>query len=408
MPKTAPVPAYRLHKASGQARVIIRGKQIYLGKYNSPESLEKYGWLVAAWKGGVAPAPPEARKPEDQLLIVELCNEYRKWAERYYVKGGEVTGQIDLVKGAIKSLTTLYGTLQANEFGALKLAAIQEHLIGAKLSRGYINQRIGIIKRIFKWGATKELVSESVFGALWTVPGLKRGRTEAREAKPVLPVDDATIDATLPYLPPVVADMVRLQRLIGCRPGEVCGIRPCDVDTGAEVWTYTPESHKTEHHGRERKIFIGPRGQDVLRPYLLRQKDAFCFSPVESERKRHAEMREARKSKVQPSQMNRSKSRAKRKPTDRYTKESYCRAVARGAKLADQAAHKANPDVPKETRIVPHWHPNQLRHSVATAIRRQFGLEAAQTVLGHSKADVTQVYAERDWSKAAAVMREVG
>jgi len=54
------------------------------------------------------------------------------------------------------------------------------------------------------------------------------------------------------------------------------------------------------------------------------------------------------------------------------------------------------------------WSPNQLRHSAATEIRLRFGLEAAQVALGHSKAEVTQVYAERDWTKAAAVMREVG
>jgi site-specific recombinase XerC len=54
------------------------------------------------------------------------------------------------------------------------------------------------------------------------------------------------------------------------------------------------------------------------------------------------------------------------------------------------------------------WHPNQLRHTVATEVRARFGLEAAQAVLGHAKADVTQGYAERDLSKAAEVMRQIG
>ncbi len=49
-----------------------------------------------------------------------------------------------------------------------------------------------------------------------------------------------------------------------------------------------------------------------------------------------------------------------------------------------------------EPMLLPHWHANQLRHSKATEVRRQFGLEAAQVSLGHAKADVTQVYAERD------------
>ena len=88
------------------------------------------------------------------------------------------------------------------------------------------------------------------------------------------------VDATLPYLPVVVADMVRFQRLTGARPGEVCQLRPCDVERGGEVWQYRPESHKTQHHGRERIIYIGPQAQDVLRPYLLRDAQAHCFQPV--------------------------------------------------------------------------------------------------------------------------------
>ena len=55
-----------------------------------------------------------------------------------------------------------------------------------------------------------------------------------------------------------------------------------------------------------------------------------------------------------------------------------------------------------------HWHPNQLRHSKATEIRRQFGLEAAQVVLGHAKADVPQIYAERDSALAVEVMKRIG
>ena len=95
----------------------------------------------------------------------------------------------------------------------------------------------------------------------------------------MLPVDDGVVNATLKCLPPIVADMVRLQRLTGCRPEEVCMIRPCDVDPSGPVWAYRPHSHKTQHHGRDRIIFIGAKGQDVLRPYLLRDKTAFVFAP---------------------------------------------------------------------------------------------------------------------------------
>jgi site-specific recombinase XerC len=49
-----------------------------------------------------------------------------------------------------------------------------------------------------------------------------------------------------------------------------------------------------------------------------------------------------------------------------------------------------------------------LRHSTATEIRRRFGLEAAQVVLGHSGANVTEVYAERDFELAMSVAKEIG
>jgi integrase len=56
----------------------------------------------------------------------------------------------------------------------------------------------------------------------------------------------------------------------------------------------------------------------------------------------------------------------------------------------------------------PRWSPNQIRHTTGTELRRKYGLEGAQVVLGHRKADTTQLYAERDLAKAAEIMREVG
>ena len=77
---------------------------------------------------------------------------------------------------------------------------------------------------------------------------------------------------------------------------------------------------------------------------------------------------------------------------DSYTTSSYRRAIVRACERAG----------------IPRWTPNQLRHSRATELRRKYGLEAVQTVLGHAQADVTQVYAERDFELAKRIMREVG
>ena len=44
----------------------------------------------------------------------------------------------------------------------------------------------------------------------------------------------------------------------------------------------------------------------------------------------------------------------------------------------------------------------------ATEVRAKFGLEAAQVFLGHGSADVTQIYAERNFLLAQKVARAVG
>ena len=195
-------------------------------------------------------------------------------------------------------------------------------------------------------------------------------------------------------------------------------LRPCDLDRSEKIWVYRPESHKTEHHGRERVIFVGPKAQAEILPYLLRDAEAYCFSPSDSERTRKAERRNLRKTKVQPSQIDRRKSRPIRKPRARYFKDAYARAISRAAEKANEAAIRAARESaaargetfelgPGE-RLLRHWTPNQLRHTAATEIRRKYGLEGAQVVLGHAKADVTQVYAERDQRLAATIMAEVG
>jgi len=57
---------------------------------------------------------------------------------------------------------------------------------------------------------------------------------------------------------------------------------------------------------------------------------------------------------------------------------------------------------------VPHWHPNQLRHTKATEIRREEGLDASRVVLGHRSPQITETYAEIDTKKAIEVMAKMG
>jgi len=109
-----------------------------------------------------------------------------------------------------------------------------------------------------------------------------------------------------------------------------------------------------------------------------------------------------------------------------YTRDSYRRAIYYACKKAfppegvlrkkeDETWKKYSARLTKKQKTeLRQWdkahrfHPHQLRHNYATYIRKQFGLEASQVLLGHSRADVTQIYAERDMTKAEEVARKIG
>jgi integrase len=454
-------PTLRRHKARNQGVVTLNGHDHYLGLWPEshrqppPAVRDAYDRLIALWvANGRRPLDPAAEGPTINEVIVAFLAH----AERHYRKpDGARTSEFDNLRHALRPLRQLFGDSPAWEFGPLKLKAVRQRMVEDGLARTLINQRVGQVRRMFRWAAGEELVPVTVYQALATVQGLQKGRSHAREPKPVGPADLAHVEATLPFLMPPVAAMVELQRLSGMRPGEACALRPCDLERSGPVWLYRPPQHKTAHKGKARVVPIGPRAQALLAPYLLgRAAEARCFSPREALARQRERRRAARKTKVQPYQQDRRVSAPKRCPGDGYTPNAYALAVARACLAAAVAdLERRRPDLLPPVReaeaglktarseyrkaaragrrvarakfreaerlyrgavaaaaraggSVEHWHPNQLRHLHGTEVRRRFGLEAAQVALGHSTADVTQVYAERDRALAERVAREVG
>ena len=393
MPKRPSIPSYRFRKSTGQAIVTIGGRMFYLGRFDSPESRELYDRRIADWLARNR-QPEQTPAAGESLSITELILRYWRHAECYYLKDGKPSGEIHPLRSVIRLLRKLYGHLPASEFSPLKLQAVRQAMIEAGWARSTINAQTKRVIRVFSWGSQQELVSALIPVALREVPGLERGRSTAKETSRILPVPDADYQATLGHLPAVVADLLQLARLTGMRPNEVCAVRPADIDRSGPVWVFTPRSHKMQHHGRQRAIPIGPKGQAVLRKYLARPADQFCFSPAESEKQRRAEQHAARKTPA--GHGNAPGTNRKASPRwsagETYSANSLRKAIKRACKAAG---------------VTP-WAPNQLRHSFATEIRASHGLEAARSLLGHSETATSEIYAERDLRQAVEIAAAVG
>jgi integrase len=143
------------------------------------------------------------------------------------------------------------------------------------LCRKVINKQSGRIKRMFAWAVEEELVPVTVHQALMCVKGLKKGKGKAREKPRIKSVPDTQVDAVLPLVPRMVRTMIEVHRLCGGRPQDIVEMRAGDIDRSGPVWEYHPGRYKTEHHNdeddpdKDRIVFLGPKAQTLLKPYLL-------------------------------------------------------------------------------------------------------------------------------------------
>lgn len=366
-----------------RAYTFVKGKKVGLGPYGSPENLAKFQAILDG-SSSMQVNDGNAGSDSDQHhepTITELMAAYLEHAERYYRRHNGTPGrEYELIVHVCRYLRRQAGSKPAKDYRPRMLKSVRQKMVDAGLSRKYINKQIDRVRRMFRWAAGEEMIPSNVPQALSMVTGLRKGRSDARETEPVRPVNPETISATVTKLPQVVADMVQVQLFTGMRPGELIIMRPQDIDRSGHVWLYTPPHHKTDYRGHNRVIAIGPRAQEILLRYLARAAYAPMFQPRDSEAKRRAELTCNRKTPLSCGNRpgtNR-KAKPKRHPGDMYTVDSYRRSIHRAAKLAG----------------VEQWSPHRLRHTAATEVRRLFGLDSCQAVLGHRGAKVTEIYCE--------------
>jgi len=187
------IPKYRHYKPKDLAVVRIDGKDEYLGRYDSPESWERYHRRIAEWLAGHGTPQPEEK--ERDLTVVEVMARYMRFARKYYRKDGRPTSELDEVHRTVRLLCKLYGRTPVHEFGPKRLKVVRQAMVDSGvLSRGVVNHRIARLKRAFKWAVAEELVPASVFQALAALEGLRRGRTTAPDRPPVRPIANDVVE----------------------------------------------------------------------------------------------------------------------------------------------------------------------------------------------------------------------
>lgn len=367
------------HRGTGQAYVRLAGRQVYLGVAGSPEAESAYRRHLADFLANDGHVPVA----DADLTVVELAARYWGHVQSRQFSPSHAAN----IKFALDAFVDMFGDTNAADFGPNRLRVLRRAWADRGLSGRTCTAYTTSIKQMFSWAAARELLPASIHAALKVLEPLRQGHDVPRR-EPVGPVPLEDVEAALLHMPGPLAALVRVQLLTGARPGELVGLRPCDIDTTGEIWVVRLAHHKTQHLGKVRSLYLGPRGQSVIRPFLLRPADAPLFSALESFAERRADVPGPGRRPGQAESLR----RTERRMRDAYDATTYRKAVHTACRAAGCAV----------------WSPNQLRHNCATSVRAAYGLEGAQILLGHAKAATSEIYAQRDETLALRIARERG
>ena len=270
----------------------------------------------------------------------------------------------------------LFGNAAIAELTHADMLKLRDALVRSGVSRTTVNIRLWRVKHMLEWALDEALITATAKAELTQVRNVRRGRTSAPERQPVRPIDDATVAATIERMVPNTADMVRVHRLTGMRPCELCALRRSLIDRTQTPWVYRvpPEANKNHWRGelgQPRVVCIGPRAREILERHMDRDVP---FSPMLSMAEHIAAQHAMRKT---PMYGKRDAPHVPCVLGERWTTDAYSKTIAAACRRAG---------------IKP-WGTNRLRHAFGTEVRRKFGLDAARAVLGHTGGGcITDVY----------------
>jgi integrase len=378
----AAVPQYCHHKPSGRAYVRINGKCVYLGVFNSPESRDRYAELIGklSREGG-----SDVRPRPVNYLVAELCADYLDFAHAYYRsdRTGRPTDELACIKSVMAPLLRDFGDLTVERFDSEALLRLRDSLIRLNWSRGYINHEIGRVIRVFRWGVTRKLVNAATIVDLRCVEALEAGRSGARETRPRLAVSPQQIAAVRELLSELHRDVVDLLLFTGARPGELYSLTTGMIDRTVDPWRCPLRHHKTAHRGKPRILYFNASAQPILQRYLKADPHAPLI-PGRRSTLGAAVRRACEVAYGMPDEL--------RRPDPTLRPE----ALAEIHRRAD------------EWRAEHCWPPYALRHTVATRLVDELGIDAAQALLGHCHAAMTYHYSKAAEKPAIDAVRKLG
>ena len=400
--KKVPGLLHHKHRNLGYSINPNTRKTIYHGQWGLAATKQSYlRWVADLLTEEVMPRTPTQHEP----VVADLVNAFIQHALSYYRDPvtGKPTSQLGVIKSALRELD-LYLETPIKDFDTTTLLAVRAGIVnrdimpqseGApkkKLCISSVNGAITKIRMMFKKGVEWKLVPIETYQELACVQALNwRTAPTLRNPDKIAPVPVEYFALIMPHLKPLYRAVLTVHLATGMRVKELCSMRWSEItEIEPGLWCYAPQEHKNSHRGDARMIYMKTDLIELMKSVRkpLWDKDAVWCQRGVGKSAGYSGMisGDGYARAIEGAQKRYNEGRVAINQGGRTDKK----------KLATTSAKRT----PME-----HWTPLQIRHTVATQIRKTHGLEGAQAVLGHSTLDATQIYAEKRDDLARSVAR---
>lgn len=358
------------------------GKKFHiLGRQGDPDLQKKYVAFCQAYY------TEQERPKEDELVLATLFRSYiEKRLPRLHA-----TDQHH-VRTVMQILAESFGMMKVGNFDSVEFRRAQALVAeyGEEQEKPwsftYCNKLMGYLRSILKWGIGRKLFSAANILEIQAVEPIGEGDEvySLGETEPRDEVPDWVVQKSIPFLSPMMADIVRLIRGACLRPSELVRMRCQDImmskDGVVEIG-----HHKTDRFHVKRFAAFTPGEMRILRKYTAgKSADEHVFSPrdaVMAVWSGYKKMKGADEKIL--------------KYSEEYTTHSLGMALKRQLDKARAAGER-----------IPNWTLYQLRHAAVTENSMRYGVETASYIAGHTSVKTTAIYDHKALRLAVMAAKE--
>ena len=173
-----------VHKATGQARVVLSGVEHYCGRFGTVEAHARYLELLRLWReAGQQPIRPTCTAPQTMLTISGLFDAFLDSCDRSgrYHKNGEPTSNRHMFAWVRRSNAGAPNDPPVAKITVASLIQWRDTLEeNPHRTRTGINRLAAAVQQVVRWGPQRGMVPKNVAADLLTLAPLRRGEVGAR------------------------------------------------------------------------------------------------------------------------------------------------------------------------------------------------------------------------------------